>query len=82
VPDYRAVIQAVARRDKARVLVDGMTAAYVGPPDRDTARHIAHTELLANSRLAACSSLGKGSNASAITNAPSPMPNDPTYSHV
>jgi hypothetical protein len=27
VPDYRAVIEAVARRDKARVLVDGMTAA-------------------------------------------------------
>lgn len=27
VPDYRAVIRAVARRDKARVLVDGMTAA-------------------------------------------------------
>jgi hypothetical protein len=27
VPDYRAVILAVARRDKARILVDGMTAA-------------------------------------------------------
>ena len=27
VPDYRAVIRAVARRDKARFLVDGMTAA-------------------------------------------------------
>ncbi|WP_246660637.1 DUF6088 family protein [Nitratireductor sp. XY-223] len=27
VPDYRAVIEAVARRDKARFLVDGMTAA-------------------------------------------------------
>lgn len=27
VPDYRAVIQAVARRDQARVLIDGMTAA-------------------------------------------------------
>ena len=27
VPDYRAVIQAVSRRDNARVLVDGMTAA-------------------------------------------------------
>lgn len=27
VPDYRAVIQAVARRDKARILIDGMTAA-------------------------------------------------------
>lgn len=26
-PDYRAVIRAVARRDQARVLVDGMTAA-------------------------------------------------------
>lgn len=26
-PDYRAVVQAVARRDKARVLVDGLTAA-------------------------------------------------------
>lgn len=27
VPDYRAVIRAVARRDNARVVVDGMTAA-------------------------------------------------------
>jgi hypothetical protein len=27
VPDYRAVIQAVARRDQVRVLIDGMTAA-------------------------------------------------------
>jgi hypothetical protein len=27
VPDYREVIRAVARRDKARILVDGMTAA-------------------------------------------------------
>ena len=27
VPDYRAVIEAVARRDKARYVVDGMTAA-------------------------------------------------------
>jgi len=27
VPDYRAVIRAVARRDKARIVVDGMTAA-------------------------------------------------------
>ncbi|MDB4890692.1 MAG: hypothetical protein JWL61_2547 [Gemmatimonadetes bacterium] len=27
VPDYRAVIRAVARRDHARVLIDGMTAA-------------------------------------------------------
>lgn len=27
VPDYRAVIQAVARREQARVLIDGMTAA-------------------------------------------------------
>ena len=27
VPDYRAVIQAVARRDNARVVIDGMTAA-------------------------------------------------------
>ena len=27
VPDYRAVIQAVARRDKARLLLDGTTAA-------------------------------------------------------
>ena len=27
VPDYRAVIRAVARRDQVRVLVDGMTAA-------------------------------------------------------
>jgi hypothetical protein len=27
VPDYQAVIRAVARRDKARIVVDGMTAA-------------------------------------------------------
>jgi len=27
VPDYRAVIEAVARRDKARYVIDGMTAA-------------------------------------------------------
>ncbi len=27
VPDYRAVIRAVARRDQARILIDGMTAA-------------------------------------------------------
>lgn len=27
VPDYRAVIEAVARRDQVRVLIDGMTAA-------------------------------------------------------
>lgn len=27
VPDYRAVIRAVARRDQARIVVDGMTAA-------------------------------------------------------
>jgi hypothetical protein len=27
VPDYRAVIDAVARRDQVRVLIDGMTAA-------------------------------------------------------
>lgn len=27
VPDYRAVIRAVARRDKARIVIDGMTAA-------------------------------------------------------
>lgn len=27
VPDYRAVIQAVPRRDNARVFIDGMTAA-------------------------------------------------------
>jgi hypothetical protein len=27
IPDYRAVIQAVARRDQARFLIDGMTAA-------------------------------------------------------
>lgn len=27
VPDYRAVIEAIARRDQARVVIDGMTAA-------------------------------------------------------
>ncbi|RWD59621.1 MAG: hypothetical protein EOS60_34765, partial [Mesorhizobium sp.] len=27
VPDYRAVIRAVTRRDRARVVIDGMTAA-------------------------------------------------------
>jgi hypothetical protein len=45
VPDPRAVIDAVARRDQLRVIVDGMTAANdLGLTDAVPAKVIAHTE--------------------------------------
>lgn len=48
VPDYRAVIRAVARRDQVRVLIDGMTAANdLGLTTAVTAR----IEVLADARL-------------------------------
>ena len=48
VPDYRAVVRAVARRDQVRVLVDGMTAANdLGLTTAVPAR----IELLADARL-------------------------------
>jgi len=44
-PDYRAVIDALARRDQARMLVDGMTAANdLGLTDAIPARVVIHTE--------------------------------------
>ena len=44
VPDYRQVIQAVARRDQAPMLVDGMTAANdLGLSDAVPGRIIVHT---------------------------------------
>lgn len=43
--DYRAIIEAVARRDKARVLVDGMTAANdLGLSDAVPGRVIVHSD--------------------------------------
>jgi hypothetical protein len=48
VPDYRAVIRAIARRDKARFVVDGMTAANeLGL----TTAVPAHIEVLVDARL-------------------------------
>ena len=48
VPDYRAVIRAVARRDQARALIDGMTAANeLGL----TTAVPAHIEVLVDARL-------------------------------
>jgi hypothetical protein len=48
VPDYRAVIRAVARRDKVRIVVDGMTAANeIGLTTAVPAR----IEVLADARL-------------------------------
>jgi Family of unknown function (DUF6088) len=48
VPDYRAVIQAVARRDHVRVLLDGMSAANeIGL----TTAVPAHIEVLADARI-------------------------------
>ena len=48
VPDYRAVIRAVARRDQVRVVVDGMTAAN----DLGLTTAVpAHIEVLADARL-------------------------------
>ena len=44
-PDYRAVIEAIARRDQLRLLVDGMTAANdLGLTDAVPARVIIHTD--------------------------------------
>jgi hypothetical protein len=45
VPDYRRVIQAVARRDQSRMLVDGMTAANdLGLSDAVPGRIVVHTD--------------------------------------
>jgi hypothetical protein len=45
VPDYRRVIQAVARRDQTRMLVDGMTAANdLGLSDAVPGRIVIHTD--------------------------------------
>ncbi len=44
-PDYRAIIDAVARRDQIRVLVDGLTAANdLGLTDAVPARVVVHTD--------------------------------------
>ncbi|MCK1270110.1 MULTISPECIES: DUF6088 family protein [unclassified Bradyrhizobium] len=44
-PDYRAVIDAIARRDQVRVLVDGMTAANdLGLSDAVPGRVVVHTD--------------------------------------
>jgi hypothetical protein len=45
VPDYRRVIEAVARRDQTRILVDGMTAANdLGLSDAVPGRIVVHTD--------------------------------------
>lgn len=45
-PDYREVIDAIARRDNARMLVDGMTAANdLGLTDAVPAKVVIHSEL-------------------------------------
>jgi hypothetical protein len=45
IADYRAVIDAIARRDKTRILVDGMTAANdLGLSDAVPGRVIVHTD--------------------------------------
>lgn len=45
VPDYRRVIQAVARRDQTRMLVDGLTAANdLGLSDAVPGRIVVHTD--------------------------------------
>jgi hypothetical protein len=45
VPDYRAVIDAIARRDQTRMLVDGMTSANdLGLSDAVPGRVIVHTD--------------------------------------
>ena len=45
VPDYRAILDAVARRDQLRMLVDGMTAANdLGLTDAVPARVTIHTD--------------------------------------
>ena len=44
-PDYRAVVEAIARRDQLRLLVDGMTAANdLGLTDAIPARVTIHTD--------------------------------------
>lgn len=44
-PDYRAVVEAIARRDQLRLLVDGMTAANdLGMTDAVPARVTIHTD--------------------------------------
>jgi len=44
-PDYRAVVDAIARRDQLRLLVDGMTAANdLGMTDAVPARVTVHTD--------------------------------------
>jgi hypothetical protein len=44
-PDYRAVIEAVVRRDQARILVDGMTAANdLGLSDAVPGRVVVHSD--------------------------------------
>jgi hypothetical protein len=44
-PDYRAVVDAIARRDRLRLLVDGMTAANdLGMTDMVPARVTIHTD--------------------------------------
>jgi hypothetical protein len=44
-PDYRAVVEAIARRNQLRLLVDGMTAANdLGLTDAVPARVIIHTD--------------------------------------
>ena len=44
-PDYRAVVDAIARRDQLRLLVDGMTAANdLGLTDAVSARVTIHTD--------------------------------------
>lgn len=44
-PDYRQIIDAIARRDQARMLVDGMTAANdLGLTNAVPARVVVHTE--------------------------------------
>jgi hypothetical protein len=45
VPDYRRVIQAVARRDQTRMLIDGMTAANdLGLSDAVSGQIVVHTD--------------------------------------
>jgi hypothetical protein len=45
VPDYRAVIDAIARRDQVRILVDGMTAANdLGLSDAVPGRVVVHSD--------------------------------------
>jgi hypothetical protein len=44
-PDYRAVVEAIARRDQTRILVDGMTAANdLGLSDAVPGRVVVHSD--------------------------------------